>query len=237
MDATVCGDLCQSLCFRVYVCACECMCVGEKEEGLYFSRKVWFIIARNLKESQCFPTLITKFSIHLKARVPTHTHLPTDKTLFCFFFVFFKRSQRWSMKMCTVNLLVLEHICILCDVINVFYLWGGAYGGLFRVRSCKSHSFLPSGGGNHHHSGTGMSWFLLLHFSCAICFSLLLFLYSVTPLCVFTYSLEHVKRYSALCSPKVYISCTYCSANKSAHLSKCRMGLYVECSVIKPSIR
>lgn len=26
--------------------------------------------------------------------------------------------------MCTVNLLVLEHICILCDVINVFFLCG-----------------------------------------------------------------------------------------------------------------
>ncbi len=33
-----------------------------------------------------------------------------------------------------------------------------------------------------------------------------------------TAALEHVKTYSALCSPKV--SCTYCSANKSAQVSK-----------------
>lgn len=37
---------------------------------------------------------------------------------------------------------------------------------------------------------------------------LLLFLYSVTPSCVFTYTLEYVKTYSAHCYPKVYLPCT-----------------------------
>lgn len=38
----------------------------------------------SLRVSQCFPTPVTKFRIHLKASAPTHTHLPTDKTFFLF---------------------------------------------------------------------------------------------------------------------------------------------------------
>ncbi len=165
------------------------MCVGEKEEGLYFSRKVWFIISRNLKESQCFPTLITKFRIHLKARVPTYTHLPTDKTILCFFF---KRSQRWSRKMCTVNKLVLEHICILCDVIKCFFFicGEGLMEGCSESDPVKAILFCLQG------VGTTITVAQVCHdFSCStfivpFSFSLLLLLYSVTPLCVFTYTLE-----------------------------------------------
>lgn len=49
---------------------------------------------------------------------------------------------------------------IVLSCVNVYFFCGeGVVEGHQGVRYCKSHFFLPSGGGKHHHSGTGMSDF------------------------------------------------------------------------------
>lgn len=157
------------------------MCVGEEEVGQTFSHTVWFVIAKQINRiKKCnqllyehcsvFPLKYLNSESTWRQEYPPTPISPQTK-LFSVF--------QTVTEVVKENVYCLSHwsqiIFAYSVMISMFFtLWGGAYGGLFRVRSCKSHSFLPSGGGNHHHSGTGMSW-LLLHFFCAIFFFIVAF--------------------------------------------------------------
>ena len=74
---------------------------------------------------------------------------------------------------------------------------GCGCGGLRRF--CKSPSFLPSGGGNYHHSVTGMSWLLLIHCS-SLLFSSFMFL--------FFHFVIHLTAFFASCYFMYCVCCT-----------------------------
>lgn len=156
----------------------------------------------SLRVSQCFPTQTTKFRIHLKARAPTPTHLPTDKT----FFLFQTVTEVVKVKCEVVPYLRAYLLTLWCHKCFFFLCGEGLIEGCSESDPVKAILFCLQGVGTtitvaqvcHDFCITSVVPFVFLY----CCFS-----FTITPLCMFTDTLDNVKHsFSSTAEPDKLLS-------------------------------